>query len=55
MTALTMEVTNARKPMELKEFCAGRHCLPPFSGMKIKGASLVLRGNIFSQTLLLFY
>ena len=38
MTALTTDVTKAKNPIELID-CEGRHCLPPFSGMKTKGAS----------------
>lgn len=44
MTALTTDVTKARKPMELMDF-EGRHCLPPFSGMKIRGASFDLNND----------
>ena len=38
ITALTIEVTKARNPMELKAR-DGRHCWPPFSGMKTNGAT----------------
>ena len=45
MTALTIDVTKAKNPMELTD-CFGRHCLPPFSGMNIRGASLDLNQKI---------
>ena len=44
ITALTIDVTKARKPIELID-CEGRHCLPPFSGMNTRGASLALKSS----------
>ena len=41
-TALTMDTTSDRNPIELID-CAGRHCLPPSSGMKISGAFFALK------------
>ena len=47
ITALTIDVTKARKPIELID-CEGRHCLPPFSGMNTRGASLALKSSKYS-------
>lgn len=47
-TVLTMETTNAKNPMELIDW-AGRHCLPPSSGMKTRGASLTLQSKIVER------
>ena len=46
-TVFTMETTNAKNPIELIDW-AGRHCLPPSSGMKTSGASLTLQLKICS-------
>ena len=40
ITALIMDVTNAKNPIELMDF-AGRHCFPPSSGIKMRGALLL--------------
>ena len=47
ITAWTIDVTKARKPIELID-CEGRHCLPPFSGINTRGASLALKSSKYS-------